>query len=165
MFDRLPDLFDPFEFAEKKRRIKGSVPLARMDRVRDCLQAEDGDANIDLEFRREGRVATLTGRVEADLVLQCQCCMEALSWPVRSAVRLGLAGSLEEADRLPEGFEPLLVEPGAAVALVDLVQDELLLAIPSIPQHPECGPPKPQNASAAVEHPFAVLAQLKKNRS
>lgn len=165
MFDRLPDLFDPFEFAEKKRRIKGSVPLARMDRVRGSLLDETGDTNIDLEFRREGRVATLTGRVEADLVLQCQCCMEALRWPVRSAVQLGLAGSLEEADRLPEGFEPLLVEPGAAVALVDLVQDELLLAIPAIPQHSECGPPKPQNASAAVEHPFAVLAQLKKNRS
>lgn len=165
MFDRLPDLFDPFEFAEKKRRIKGSVPLARMDRLRDGLLVGAGDASIDLEFRREGRIATVNGHVEADLVLQCQCCMEQLHWPVRCEVRVGLAGSLEEADRLPEEFEPLMVEPGATVALVDLVQDELLLAMPSIPQHSDCGLPKPKQAADDVEHPFAALARLKKNLS
>jgi uncharacterized protein len=165
MFDRLPDSFDPLEFVEKKRRIKGSVPLAGMDRVRDALLSQEGDAKVDLRFGREGRIAAIAGEVDAELVLQCQCCMEALLWPVHSEVRLGVVGSVDEADRLPEEYEPILVESGGRVALVDIVQDELLLAIPSIPQHSECGSVKPKETSNRAEHPFAVLAQLRKNQS
>lgn len=161
MFERLPDRFDPFEFVDKKRRVKGLLPLDKMDRVRDVLLNREGEARIDLEFKREGRVAAISGRVEADLVLRCQCCLEPLDWPVRNDVHLGVVGSIAEADLLSEAFEPLVVEPGNGVALMDIVQDELLLAIPSIPQHPDCGVQHPKVRSEAAEHPFAVLAQLK----
>lgn len=165
MFDRLPDLFEPLEFVEKKRRIKGIVPLAGLDRMRDVLLRQDGGVRVDLDFRREGRVAAVTGRMETTLALQCQCCLGALDWPVSSEVRLGVVASIDEADILPEGFEPLLLDSGPVIALADIVQDELLLAIPSVPQHPDCNLPKPEKASGGVEHPFAVLAQLKKNQS
>jgi uncharacterized protein len=165
MFDRLPDLFDPLEFVEKRRRIRGMVPLASLDRICDVLLNREGGANIDLEFKREDRVAAIEGLVSANLVLQCQCCLEALIWPVCSEVRLGVVGSIDEANVLPEGFEPMIVESGGMVALADIIQDELLLAIPSIPQHSECHLPKPRARSDGVEHPFAVLAQLKKNQS
>jgi uncharacterized protein len=164
MFDRLPDSFDPLEFVEKKRRIAGSLPLAGMERVRDALLIREGEVKFDLGFARDGRIAAIQGEVDAELVLQCQCCLEALAWPVHSEVRLGVVGSVDEADRLPEDYEPLLLEPGGTVALMDIVQDELLLAIPSIPQHDQCGPAKPAAHSDRAEHPFAVLAQLKKNQ-
>jgi uncharacterized protein len=165
MFDRLPDLFEPLEFVEKKRRIKGIVPLAGLDRMRDVLLRQDGGVQVDLDFRQEGRVAAVTGRVETTLVLQCQCCLGALDWPVSSEVRLGVVASIDEANLLPEDFEPLLLDSGPVIALADIVQDELLLAIPSVSQHPDCNLPKPEKASGGVEHPFAVLAQLKKNQS
>jgi uncharacterized protein len=165
MLDHLPDLIDPFEFAEKKRRIKGSMPLSTMDRVRDIVLNQEDEASVDLEFKREGRIAVITGRIDAGLALQCQCCLEALSWPVHGEVSLGVVRSIDEADVLPEAFEPMLVESGDAVALVDIVQDELLLALPPVPQHSECGLPKPAAVAESREHPFAVLAQLKKNPS
>lgn len=162
MFERLPDRFDPFEYVDKKRRIKGRVPFDKMDRIRDSLLTSQGEASIELEFRREGKVAAILGRVEADLVLCCQCCLEALDWPVRSEVHLGMVGSIDEAGLLPEEFEPIIVEAGHEVVLVDIIQDELLLAIPAIPQHAECRLSNPGGLSGATEHPFAVLAQLKK---
>lgn len=162
MVNHLPDLIDPLEFVEKKRRIKGSVPFSRMERVFDVLSNREGEADVELQFKREGKVAVIVGRVNADLSLQCQCCLEILSWPVHSEVRLGVVGSLDEADLLPEQFEPLVVEPGVSIAVKNIVQDELLLAIPSIPQHTECHLPKAQVALDSAGHPFAALAQLKK---
>jgi uncharacterized protein len=80
---------------------------------------------------------------------------------VDSIVRLGIVRSLDEADLLPESFEPLLLEE-EIIPLADIVQEELLLAIPAIPQHPQCGRApqegvKPKNQR---ENPFAVLADL-----
>lgn len=165
MFDRLPDLFDPIEFAEKKRRIRGRVPLSSLDRVRDVLLRLEGDAEVDLEFKREGRIPSLEGFVAAELTLQCQCCLEALTWPVRSEVHLGMVGSIDEVSILPEEFEPMLVEPGGMVALADIIQDELLLAMPSIPQHSRCRLSQPEATAESTDHPFAILAELKKKPS
>ena len=165
MADRLPDSFDPLEFVEKARRITGTVPLSKMDRLPDVLLSREGAVAVDLQFGREGLVAAIIGAVNADLVLQCQCCMEALDWPMRAEVRLGVVGSIDEGDRLPDDFEPLLVESGEKVSAVDIVQDELVLAIPVIPQHAECGPARPKSGPDKPEHPFAVLANLKKNHS
>ncbi|BBL74647.1 YceD family protein [Methylomagnum ishizawai] len=164
MLDHLPDKLDPYEFVEKKRRIKGKLALAALDRLHDLLLNCEGAVNIDLEFRREARIAAVVGRIEAELVLRCQCCLEALPWPVAGEVRLGLVRSIDEANLLPEAFEPLLVESEEPMALADIVQDELLLAIPPIPQHEYCGPPKKPGKAAAEtrENPFAALAQLKK---
>jgi uncharacterized protein len=138
MFDRLPDLFDPLEFVEKKRRIKGRMLLSSLDRVQDILLNPEGEVQVDLEFRREGRIPAIEGSVTAELTLQCQCCLEPLVWPVHSRVQLGVVGSIDEISILPEEFEPTLVEAGGRVALADIVQDELL-------------------------HPFSRLAELKKN--
>ena len=164
MFERLPERFDPFEYVDKKRRIRGLLPLAVMDRVGDALSSRQGKVRIELEFMREGRWAVLSGRVEADLVLRCQCCLENLDWPVRSEVHLGVVRSIDEANLLPEELEPLLVEAGCRVVLLDLVQDELLLAVPVIPQHRDCKAPGSAMPSHSELHPFAVLAQLKNNQ-
>jgi uncharacterized protein len=162
MLDRLPELFDPREFVERKRRIKGSIPLARLDRLRDVLSDSGGEAKIDLAFGKEGRIGCISGTVEADLPLQCQCCLETMLFPVQSDVRLGVVGSIDEANLLPEDLEPILVNPGAEVALADVVQDELLLAVPAIPRHTDCRIPGQPDAEVANEHPFAALANLKK---
>ena len=136
-----------------------------MDRLRGVILNQEGEAAVELEFGKEGGVAIVEGKVQADLVLECQCCLEPFSWPVRSEVRLGIVSSIDEADRLAEGLEPLLAEPDERVAVVDIVQDELLLAIPQVPRHSHCEPPDAENADALTDspdNPFAALMQLKK---
>lgn len=160
MPDRLPDLFDPREFVEKKRRITGVLALERLDRLQDVLADLQGGAEVSLQFRKEGHIAAVEGRVTADLALRCQRCLEILAWPVRAQVRLAVVGSLDEAERLPPEFEPLVVPSAGETALADIVQDELLLAIPAVPTHPDCRTPGSVAIERNIERPFARLADL-----
>lgn len=161
MPDSFPDLIDPLAFAEKEKHLRGTLQLARMDRLTDVLAGKEGGVKFDLEFGKEGRIPFIRGHVEARLVLQCQCCLEPLSWLVWSDLNLGVVGTVEDSLLLPESMEPLLSESGSMISLIDIVQDELLLGIPVIPQHPDCRLPVTPDAAPDRPHPFAVLADLK----
>jgi uncharacterized protein len=162
MVDRIPDLFDPLEFAEKKRRIRASLPLAEMDRLRGSLTTSDGCAEVDLSFGKFGRLPSISGTISANLQLECQRCLESIDWPVEESVSIALVASIDEVELLPEQFEPLVVAAGELVAFVDIVQDELLLAIPVIPRHNNCQIPYLGPELTAEQHPFAALMNLKK---
>ena len=108
----------------------------------------------------------VTGVVEAELNLQCQRCLGAIPWRVSCKVSLGLVKTLAEADLLPESYEPLLLEE-ETIPFADIVQEELLLALPAIPRHEACDSAgqakqekKPPEAPKRP-NPFAVLAKLK----
>jgi len=161
MLQHLPELVDPLALADKRRQFKGSLPLAKLSRLQDVLSNRVGEVRFELNFGKEGKIAAVQGRVEAELELQCQCCLQPVQWRVDSVVRLGIVKSIDEANLLPESFEPLLLEE-EIIPLADIVQEELLLAIPTIPQHPQCDGvltirEKPKNER---ENPFAVLADL-----
>ena len=78
----------------------------------------------------------------------------------------------ETAERLDEEGEEDVLALSRSVDLLELVEDELILALPIVPRHETC--PEPlvvsKEASAHIkeegpgerDHPFAVLAQLKK---
>lgn len=167
MFETIPELIDPVALAEKKRRFRGVFPLAKMTRLADVLASDEGEVRFELNFAKEGGIAAIVGKVEAKLSLRCQCCLGELPWQVVGELRLGAVRSLEEADLLPEGYEPLLLEEDVVPAL-DIVQDEVLLAIPAIPRHDGCVAPAVEERQeqtpepARRENPFAVLSALKR---
>jgi uncharacterized protein len=145
--------------------MRGDLDLADLDRMQDLLMVHQGLVQVELSFGRLGRNWAVKGVIEAELALECQVCMEALKWPVRCDVSLGLVRSIEEADRLAEDLEPMLVKVDEEIALADLVQDELILAIPTFPRHPDCLRRETQateSSETARVHPFADLAQLVK---
>ena len=161
MPDSFPEVFDLLAFAEQGRHLRGELELSRMDRLADVLADRGGRVTFDLRFGKEGRIPCARGHVEARLVLQCQCCLEPLPWVVRSDVNLGVVGTVDESLLLPESLEPLLLAAGSMVCLADIVQDELLLGLPVIPQHPDCRLPSTADAAPERPHPFAGLAHLK----
>ncbi|QSA97387.1 YceD family protein [Methylococcus sp. EFPC2] len=168
MFDHLPEFVDPTVMAEKQRRFSGALPFARMARLVDAVANRDGSAAFELGFAKEGRHVTVTGRVRAELALICQCCLAPMSVNVDVAVSLAVARTVDEANLLPERYEALMLEDDK-VSLVELVEDELLLAVPSVPQHESCvsaiqkaQEPEPAPPVEARKNPFAVLAELKK---
>jgi uncharacterized protein len=166
MSSRLPDWIDPFEFAEKRRRLQGELPLADMERVQEYLLEREGVFRVNLSFAKVGRLPVVTGTVEGELVLRCQVCLASLVWPVRSKISLGVVSSLDEADRLPEIYDPLMVEGDSMWRIIDLVEDELLLAIPHVPRHGNChhsGVVQAEPILECRENSFAALARLKNN--
>lgn len=109
----------------------------------------------------------IKGRLRADIELVCQRCLSPLALRLTVPVSLGLIRSEAEAARLPDGYDPLpLADDGARAA--DVVEDELLLALPQIPRHEDvrdCASngyvaPGEEPARAERRRPFAGLASL-----
>ncbi len=159
MSRHLPDLIDPLAWVDKGWRWQGKVPLARLPRLVRMIVNPDSEAEVDLTFARKGQVAAITGKVCANLEVVCQRCLEPLRIDVCSAVNLGVVSSIDEGNRLPEPYEPLLLEQ-ARIPFGDIVEDELILAIPPIPRHAHCEPIRPRSGEVKAEvskclNPFA----------
>lgn len=167
MRKQFPDLVDPFLCVEKGRRWRGKLPLAEFPRLSPVILNPEDEVTIDLSFARQGRIAAVTGSVQASLALTCQRCLESVGLAVDSAISLGLVTSIDEGDRLPEPYEPLLVEEGNQLLFNSIVEDELILAIPDIPRHGQCHALKVPDAEheaggkVASNNPFQKLVGLK----
>ncbi|AKH19619.1 YceD family protein [Sedimenticola thiotaurini] len=178
MSSRLPEFIDPRRLASQGGGYSGTVKLADLPRLSEALLDTAGNAGFSLEFYRDNRNrARIKGEVRAELVLECQRCLEALVLPVDAVLDLAVIQVPEEADRLPESVDPVWVEEDT-LRLLDLVEDELILAIPQVPRHEpdDCGtgsytPAQEEMVSQGQEddasdrpNPFAVLAGLKSDK-
>jgi len=170
MLAQWPDWIDPVLFAEKQRELSGALELAKFPRLVEILFEQTGQAVVDLHFAKYDNWAIVEGRVKAILPLQCQVCLSRLDWAVDAHLKLAVVASLDEIAQLPEDCEPWLVE-GHRASPRDLVEEELLLAIPVIPQHAEgnCRVTSDlsrnvtQPNAPASHRPFSILANLKKS--
>jgi uncharacterized protein len=162
----LPERVDASRMVQARRSFQGKLPLASFRRLRESLAAAEGDADFDLEFGRdEFGVAFLAVRVDADLPLMCQRTLEVYPQRVHVDQRLGLIGDESEEAALPPGYEPLLILDGT-VNPADVIEDELILALPVVPLKP--GAPLEWHDEGVEEdsepNPFASLAKLKKKK-
>lgn len=167
--DRLPVQVDPYRLAEQGREYDGVLPLRQMKRLSPLLATDDGEVTLSLQFGvDEMGVHFLRGSIRVNLQLPCQRCLEPMAWPVDTSLALGFVDSTAEADRLPGGYEPYIVE-SVPLVLVDMIEDELLLSLPQIPMHDleNCPaqeyvePQDEQQDKAGQDNPFQVLADLK----
>jgi len=104
--------------------------------------------------------------VRVDLGLVCQRCLTAVPFCVDSQFRLRIvsADDRRALQRITPGFEPFVAAEGEAMSLSDVVEDELLLALPMAPMHAEgmCNIPDKYASGGSPQeerkNPFAVLA-------
>jgi len=170
MLDRLPNCIDPLYLAEKRSELKGQIPVSGFDRLADMLLDRSGCVSVILSFGKEGNQALIEGKIESILTLVCQNCLEALVWPIEHTVKLGIVNSIDEADRLPENYEPLLLEEDK-ILLKDIVEEELSLILPQYPKHRyDClnrdsdgdeTESVSKNKQTTKENPFSILSNLK----
>ena len=107
---------------------------------------------------------------EADVVLQCQRCLQPLNEAVRVDRHFRFVADEATAAALDEESEDEVLELPRALDLRELVEDEMLLALPLVPRHAQCPQPLPRSFGDVEEieqaereaNPFAALAALKK---
>ncbi len=163
-----PETVDAWRMVASTRHFHGSLPIAALPRLCESLANPAGQLRYELEFGRDGLgVAFLAMRVEGALSLICQRTLEAFEWPVSMSAQLGLIRHEADESGLPPGYEALLVGEGE-LRLSDVIEDELMLALPIVPTKPGADDAEEivystENAEArAREHPFAALASIKK---
>ena len=163
----IPEHIDPFRFAEQSLQLDGVVRVADMHRLNSSLTSHDNTVAVNLQFGvDEQGITYLKGHIATRLELQCQRCMEPFKYEIMSNFVIGIVNTLDEANSLPEHYEPALAKEGN-LALRDLIEDEVILNLPIIPRHePEnCNVKLPLKDSgwekSKDENPFQILKSLK----
>ena len=165
---------------------QGVIALSALRRVVAATTVDGGDLG-DCHYRLAigadtARRPTIDGRVEAALRLTCQRCLQPMAWPVAAVVSITVVETERAFDQLAATREPLLLTADRQ-RLSDVIEEELLLAIPLAPMHAEgdlcvihdavdtvdgiSGVTGDRVSASDGEHsrhpnPFAVLASLKK---
>ena len=164
---RVPESVDAWRMVAAQREFEGRIPLAAMTRLRDGLLQPEGDARYVLAFGIDALTVPFAElRIEAELPLECQSSLQRFLLPVQLVQRLGLIRDEADEAALPPEYEALLVEADGMLKPAELVEDELILALPVVPVSPDAEAVERDFAPTAEEtaqaSPFAALAGLKK---
>lgn len=138
MSREFPDILNPWKTADGKRVFQGTMPLRRMKRLRELLAEglEWPDAEFSAAFGRDEQgTVTVELQVIASLPLVCQRSLLPYLENVERHSTLAVIEDMAEQEQVPGHYDPVLVEHGR-MALQDLVEDELLLAVPQVPRNP-----------------------------
>ena len=152
---------DGLEFARTGSKLQGALPVAGFLRLRDALCTSKGAVQYELLGvpEEQGRPA-LKLKVAGELQFVCQRCLGALEFPLHIDVSLQLAATQAELDAEPLTAEgPERIVAGREMPVRDLVEDELLLAIPLVLRHDRCAGGGPQVLNEK-RSPFAGLRGL-----
>ena len=176
-----PARLDVAAFARARGRLEGRTPLSDLRRLAESLVCPADGSGQPVEWTAVGTWTERVGRPpEPRIALRAsarvwQTCQRCLQPAVEDLVvdnSFFFVDGEEEAARLDEeGDEDVLALP-RALKLLDLLEDELILALPIVPRHTVCPDPlayDPGVAAAedsaqteAPAHPFAALAGLKR---
>jgi uncharacterized protein len=165
-----PTAIDSLAFARGGGEIAGTVPLAGLPRLVDDALALAGELVVELRGWRDAEGKSWLGlRIQGDMLTRCQRCLESVTLPLRIDSRLQLIApgdAWPDDDLTDDAVVATMdvtvdaIEADPALDVLALVEDEVLLALPTAPLHARCELPAP--AGRVDGSPFAVLATLKK---
>lgn len=169
----LPDKIDPWKLATASGRLEGEIPLERMPRLTSMLSNTGGQIKVVLKAGiDEQGIRFLKGRIDTAVVLRCQRCLEPVQLPLGFDFQLGIIVSESQAPNLPADYEPLLASEDGVV-ISELVEDELILALPLVARHEDMSqcqalgfvsPGKGMSTEQEERvNPFAALSTLLKD--
>ncbi len=160
-------VIDAFEFCRLKERREGEVAESDLPR----LAEESVDKAGSLRWSLQGGCnmhghAQLVLSVAGTVNLMCQRCLTAFPFTIASDSVLVLAqdeASADEIDALLADESVEVVVGSRDFDILQLVEDEALLAIPLSPKHETCPDQLAPHKSGSAEKvsPFAVLKNLK----
>ena len=149
-------------FARDAGLLQGELPIAGLTRLLDKLVDSAGS----LSYRITGRLGPrkrpqLLLQLDGVLSVCCQRCLEGIDYPI--ALRSVLEFVDDEEDLTQEEFEDdskdfLPVQ--SELDVVALIEDEIILDLPSAPRHESCALPDMGQGAGRVS-PFSVLESLK----
>ena len=166
MSGQLPVQIDPIRLADERARLYGVLPGNGMPRLQGLVlpNSQPEQVAVDLHFERTGQgVRRLHGSIRTQVEMACKRCLLPLKVEIVAQPQFVL---LEPNEPEPDDCEALVVD--APLTLVELVEDELLLAMPMSPGHGEgeCAVAFPVTAGKApagekIVNPFAELRGFK----
>jgi uncharacterized protein len=166
----VPRLIEPRKFAQHGLQVAGEIPADSLQRLAAVASAVIAVA-VDLQFAvAETKHRVVTGHFTGCVSMQCQRCLEPVELQLQGDVSLAMVWSEDDAKLLPQEYEPWVVAQDQA-DLYEIIEEELLLALPIVPAHDyDCMDrsalaPQESLKPRETNNPFQVLAQLKGSKS
>jgi uncharacterized protein len=170
MRDKLRKSYQVQKEVTRNGCFEGEISLSEMERLGELLHASEAGMNdrkiaVSFEFsRNEYGIPMIMGRLETSLELECQRCLKALELPLKLDFKLMIDASEEIVSN--SDMDTTYSNDGY-IDIIELVEDELLLAIPLVATHDDttcnedwkAGPA--ESEATTRENPFAVLQELK----
>ena len=159
-------VIDSLEFARAGQILRGSLPVSGLTRLADSLYDNLGLVDFVVQGGHDARRRpTLTLEVRGMLHLRCQRCLGQLDFPLQIGGTLLFASAAEAAASGLDEEEGEWIEPSATLDVGELVEDEIILALPYAPRHGEdaCPAGGRQADGDAGGAAFAKLAALRRN--
>ena len=168
-YEQLPKKIDPIKFVTLETSLSGTINLEDMTRLSACIEGGDPLVDADLSFyRSEQGFRIIEGSCRAQVNLLCQRCLEPTGVPLEAKIALVIVSDDERAKKLPKQYDALILQE-APISLAEMVEEELLLCLPSVPRHldEQCNASLLDYEDSEVEevtkpNPFEVLSTLKK---
>lgn len=160
----LPQFIEPSRLADTEARLEGKLDTNTMDRLKGVILDSSGSVEFEMTFSKDIQGAIrIRGGYRVNVTLLCQRCLEPMEITLTNPFNIGLVAADKDADEISAEFEPIIME-SKELALVTLIEDELLLGLPMSPMHALeiCPATKEvQDRAAEKPNPFAVLKNLK----
>ena len=160
-------VIDAFEFSRLKEHREGVVPVTDLTRLADELESRSGSLSWVLSGgESHSGHAQLKLEVAGSLQIMCQRCLTPFSFDIDSESVLILAkdeAAADEIDALLDDDQIDVIVGTKTLDILQLVEDEALLAMPLSPKHAICPDASELDAykSGKKESPFAMLKNLK----
>ena len=166
---KLPITIDPRKSAQRRLVCDGFFEVSGMKRLLDVCTpcSEQMQVNVKFDVDELG-LNIISGTGSVSVALTCQRCTESLIIDLDIDFTLSPVKNDEAAEALPSYYDAIELDENGEVNLLELVEEEFLLAIPLIPRH------QLENCHASADsvwgelpeelekpNPFDVLKQLK----
>ncbi len=174
--NRDPLRLDVETFAKDGDELAGEWPLGGLIRLCESAHADARPGNGDVVvWQARGELRPVRGDrpqvwlhvgAQTRIQLVCQRCLQPVDARLQSQRSFQFAPDEATAAEIDAESEDDVLVLTRALNLKELVEDELILALPLVPRHDEC--PNPLVAPAVIDeptderpNPFAALAALK----
>lgn len=130
--DQLPVRFNPAELARSGRAAQISLPVSHFSRFAAILADDTGEVRVEVAFAlTEEGLPKATGNQSSQVNLTCQRCQQAIGSEISSRFELVFVESEADAAELPEEYDPVLIGDSEDIHVVDFIEDELILHLPT----------------------------------
>ncbi|MBK7422662.1 MAG: DUF177 domain-containing protein [Propionivibrio sp.] len=155
-------VINSLSFARETGSLQGDLPIASLTRIQDKLVDSAGC----LSYRVVGGVGSrnrpqLMLQLDGVLSVCCQRCLEGIDYPLE--VRSLLEFVDDEDDLTQEEIEDdsrdFLPAQGE-IDIVALIEDEIILNLPSAPRHESCALPETVQGTGKIS-PFSMLKDVR----
>ena len=134
----LPRHIDARKAAKQEVEVSGIIPVNQLFRLAPSLRNSSGEIFVSMRFSiDEANRSLVEIETSCNLELTCQRCLGVVKLNVASETRLAIIFPEAKGDYLPlpDGMEALLIND--PFNTWEAVEEELILAVPAYPKHPD----------------------------